>query len=146
MARRDTDPYAAFNFKLELGGITQGAFSECSGLSVEADVIEDRDGTEKPLSVRKQPGLFKYTNVTLKRGITKDKALFDWLKKGIDGDVDRKDTVSIVVNDEKGSEAVRWNLLQAFPNKWTGPDLKAAGGTELAVESIEFVCEAVEWA
>nr|MDJ0835194.1 phage tail protein [Acidobacteriota bacterium] len=66
--------------------------------------------------------------------------------KGIDGDVDRKATVSIIVNDEKGAEAVRWNLLEAWPNKWTGPDLKATGGTELAIESIEFVCEAVEWA
>jgi phage tail-like protein len=145
MARRDIDPFAGFNYKLELGGITKGAFSECAGLSGESDVIEYREGTDKPLTVRKQPGLYKYANITLKRGITTDKALFDWFKTGIDADIDRKDTVSIILNDEKGGEQVRWNLLNAWPSKWTGPDLKASDGSALAIETLEFVCEGVEW-
>ncbi len=144
MARRDIDPYAGFNYKLELGGITKGAFSECTGLNQETDVVEYRDGTDKPITVRKQPGLYKYGNITLKRGFTTDKSLFDWFKSGKDGDIDRKQQVSIILNDEKGNTVIQWNLIHAWPNKWTGPDLKAAG-SELAIESLEFVCEGVEW-
>ena len=144
MARRDIDPYMGFNYKLELGGITAGAFSECTGLSAETDVAEYRDGTDTELTVRKQPGLYKYGNITLKRGITTNKELFDWFKTGMDADIDRKESVSIVLNDEKGEEKVRWNLVNAWPSKWSGPDLKASG-SEIAIETLEFCHEGVEW-
>ena len=144
MPRRAIDPYLGFNYKLELGGITKGAFSECSGFNGEADAVEYREGSDKRLNTRKQPGLYKYGNVTLKRGITTDKALFTWFESGINGDIDRKQQVSIVLNDEKGREKVRWNLLNAWPSKWTGPDLKASGN-EVAIETLEFCCEGLEW-
>ena len=60
MPRRDIDPYLGYNYKLELGGITKGAFSECTGLTAETDITEYREGTDKAITVRKQPGLYKY--------------------------------------------------------------------------------------
>ena len=143
MPRRDIDPFASFNFLLEIDAVSRAGFNECTGLNGEADVIEYREGNETPLTQRKQPGLFKYGNITLKHGISSDTDLFDWIKKGIDGDVERQETMSIVLLNEKRDEVKRWNLSHAWPCKWTGPDLKA-GASEIAFESIEICHEGVE--
>src|SRR5262249_56281179 len=102
------DPFAGFNFLVEIDGITVAGFSECSGLSTDSDVIEYREGTETP-TVRKIPGLDKYTNIVLKRGFTKDKALWNLRKQTIDGKTQRK-SGSIVLQDEGRKEALRWNF------------------------------------
>ena len=84
-----TTPYSALNFRVELDGITVAAFSECSGLASEIDVIEYRSGSEGG-SIRKLPGLRKFANIVLKRGITTDRQLWDWYKTVLDGAVKRK--------------------------------------------------------
>jgi phage tail-like protein len=142
MPRRPIDPYANFNYKLEIDGITNAGFSECSGLNIENTVIEYREGTDGPLTVRKQPGLMKYGNITLKRGITKNPELVTWLKTVIDGDIERRN-VSIVLQDELHQDTVRWNLLQAWACKWTGPDLKA-NASEMSIETLEICHEGLE--
>lgn len=140
--RRDIDPYASFNFQLEIDGITKAGFSECTGLNAESNVIEYREGDED-LNIRKLPGLNKYGNVTLKRGISDDPELFNWFKAVMDGDIKRDESMSVVLFDEKRQEKVRWNLRNAWPCKWTGADLKA-NTNEIAIESIEIVHEGVE--
>ena len=62
----DDDPYAAFNFVVDIQGMRAG-FAEISGLTIETDVIEYRDGNEG-ITARKLPGLKKFTNINLKRG------------------------------------------------------------------------------
>ncbi len=142
MPRRATDPYASFNFLLEIDGIQTAGFSEVTGLNAESNVVEYREGADKTNTMRKLPGLDKYGNVTLKHGLTKDRVLFDWHKAVMDGDIVRKPAMSIVLLNEKREEAVRWNLLEAWPMKWTGPDLKA-GASEIAIESLEIAHEGV---
>jgi phage tail-like protein len=142
MPRRQFDPYASFNFHLEIDGITRAGFAECTGLNAEANVIEYREGNES-LTTRKLPGLIKHGNVTLKRGVSQDLELFNWFKTVMDGDGDRKDTMSIVLLDEQRNEAVRWNLLNAWPSKYIVPDLKA-NANEIAFETIELCHEGVE--
>lgn len=78
------DPYAGFNFLVEIDGTTRAAFSECSGLSTDTDPIEYRDGSED-ITVRKIPGLKKFANISLKRGMTKDMELWTWRKTVLDG-------------------------------------------------------------
>lgn len=143
MPRRQNDPYANFNFLLEIGGITRAGFAECTGLNAEANVIEYREGTESFLTPRKLPGLEKYGNVTLKHGVSQDQELFDWHKTAFDGDIRREQNMSIVLLDERRQEAKRWNLREAWPVKWVGPDLKA-NANEIAFESIELCHEGVE--
>jgi phage tail-like protein len=143
MPRRETDPYASYNFLLEIDGITKAGFSEVTGLNAETTVIDYREGNEKSLAPRRLPGLSKFGNITLKRGVTKDLDLFKWRKLVMDGDIKRDESMSIVLRDEKGQEAVRWNLLNAWPAKYTGPDLKA-NASEMAIEAIEIVHEGVE--
>ena len=139
MPRRATDPYANFNFLLEIDGITNAGFSECSGLNMENTPIEYREGNETFLTPRKQPGLMKYGNITLKRGITQNPELVTWLVATEVGDVERR-TVSIVLLDELRQEAVRWNLREAWASKWMGPDLKA-NASEMAIETLEITHE-----
>jgi phage tail-like protein len=142
MPRRDTDPFASFNFRLEVNGIVKAGFSEVTGLNAESNVIEYREGTDG-LNARKLPGLIKYGNVTLKRGVTNDPELFTLFKQVIDGDITRDDSMSIVLLNEQRNEAVRWNLRSAWPSKWMGPDMKA-NANEIAIESLEIAHEGVE--
>jgi phage tail-like protein len=142
MPRRATDPFASFNFLLEIDGVAKAGFSEVTGLNTETNVIEYREGSD-PNHMRKLPGLEKFGNVTLKRGVTPDPELFNWHKAVLDGDILRDESMSIVLLDERRQEVVRWNLLNAWPSKWVGPDLKA-GANEIAFESVEIVHEGVE--
>ncbi|HKJ67403.1 MAG TPA: phage tail protein [bacterium] len=144
MPRREGDvfdPYASYNYKLEIDGIQSGGFSECTGLQVESTPIEYREGTED-ITARKLPGLIKYGNITLKRGVTVSQDLMTWLKFVQDGDIQRRN-VSIVLQNELKEDKVRWNLREAWPTKWTGPDMKATSD-EVAIESIEIVHEGLE--
>jgi len=135
------DPFRSFNFKVELDGITRAGFRECSGLDASQDPIEYREGTDA-LTARKMPGLNKYSNITLKWGMTDDTELWDWRKKAIAGKVERKNG-SIVLLDESGEEKLRWNFREAWPIKWTGPTFNATGN-EVAIETLEITHEGLE--
>jgi phage tail-like protein len=139
------DPYAAFNFLVEIDGMTVGGFSECSGLTMETDPIEYRNGDED-ITVRKLPGLKKFTNISLKRGFTDSKALWEWRKMVMDGQTERK-SGSIVLLNESREEALRWTFREGWPNKLEGATLNAKNN-EVAIETLEICHEGlvVEWA
>ncbi|MFN0178079.1 MAG: phage tail protein [Gemmatimonadales bacterium] len=139
MARND--PYGAFNFLVEIDGVVQAGFAECSGLSSETDVIEYREGTE-PTRFRKLPGLTKYANLVLKRGLTKNRDLWNWRKRIVDGQLDRR-AVSVIVLDEARVPVVRFYLSEAWPCKWTGPNLSAKA-SEVSIETLELTFEGLE--
>ena len=143
-----TDPFSRFNFLLEIAGITQDSivagFSEVSGLANEPEVIEYREGNERMNSPRKIPGLTRYSNIVLKRGLTTDNSLWNWRKNLIDGLVDRR-SGSIILLDPSRKEVLRWNFYNAWPCKWEGPVLKAKSG-EVAIETLEIAYEGFELA
>jgi phage tail-like protein len=136
------DPYRVYRFKIEMDGITRAGFREVSGLDSAQDPIEYREGDEKPLTVRKLPGLKKYSNITLKWGITDDASLWEWRKKAIDGKVERKNGSIIMLNDAN-EEKLRWNFRDGWPTKWTGPSFNATGN-EVAIETLEIAHEGIE--
>jgi phage tail-like protein len=136
------DPYSSFRFRVEIDGVTAAGFSECSGLSSETDVIEYRNGIDA--TTRKLPGLRKFSNIVLKRGITTDRQLWDWYKKVLDGAVQRNDG-SIVLLDEKGQEVLRWNFHHGWPCKYEAPSFHATG-SEVAIETLEIAHEGFELA
>lgn len=135
------DPYRGYNFKVEIDGITRAGFRECSGLDATSDPIDYREGDEKVYTSRKLPGQVKYSNIVLKGGITDDHGLWDWRKKTIDGKTERKNG-SIVLMNEDGEEKLRWNFVNGWPSKWSGPSFNATAN-EVAVESVEIVHEGV---
>ena len=134
------DPYKNFNFRVEIDSITVAGFSECTGLSSEVSVIEYREGGD--LSVRKLPGLAKYGNITLKRGVTQSAELQNWHQNILNGVSDRRNG-SIILLDDTRAEVVRWNFSNGFPSKWEGPQLNAKGN-EVAIETLEIACERIE--
>ncbi|HKS28219.1 MAG TPA: phage tail protein [Pyrinomonadaceae bacterium] len=140
MPRRPPDPLASFNFKLEIEGITIAGFSEVTGLNSESNVIDYREGDE-PITPRKLPGLNKFANLTLKRGMSVDKQLYEWRKTVVDGDITRKN-LSIVLQNEKHDEVARWNVFNAWISKMAVPDLKA-NANEIAIETVEITHEGV---
>lgn len=134
------DPLRNFRFRLEIGGIQQAGFSECSGFDITVDPIDYREGTE-PTHVRKLPGLTKYGNVTLKWGITDSMDLYDWHRDVVNGKIERQ-TVAIVVQDEKGDDAARWEVVEAWPSKYDPMDLNAKGN-DVSIETLELCNEGV---
>lgn len=135
------DPFRSFNFAVEIDGIARAGFRECSGLDASSDPIDYREGTEGP-TARKLPGLVKYSNITLKWGMTDDHELWDWRKKAMTGKIERKNG-SIVLLDDTGTEKMRWNFREAWPTKWSGPSFNATGN-EVAIETLEIVHEGLE--
>jgi len=132
------DPYAAFNFLVEIDGVTVAGFSECSGLSSETDPIEYREGKED-ITVRKLPGLVKYSNITLKRGFTQGKELWQWRKQVLDGKTQRR-SGTVTLLDEARKPALRWNFREGWPRKLDGPTLNAKTN-EVAIETLEIAHE-----
>ena len=141
MAARN-DPFAAFNFLVEIQGIAKANFAEVSGLTVEIAAIEYREGGENSLTVRKLAGLAKYSNITLKRGFTADLSLWKWIKGVLDGNAVRAAVTITLLNDQR-QPVVRWNVREAWPCKYEGPDLNAKGNA-IAIETLELCHEGFE--
>jgi phage tail-like protein len=134
------DPYGNFNFLVEIDGITRAAFQQASGFDSTIDVIEHREGGENT-TPRKLPGMTKYSNISLKWGLTDDRDLYDWHRQAVLGNIQRKNG-SIILLDRQGNEKIRWNFVNAWPSKWDGPDFNAEGN-DVAIETLELAHEGV---
>lgn len=135
------DPYAQFNFLVEIDDVTRAGFTECSGLTTEQDTIDYREGGEETI-VRKIPGLKKVSNITLKRGFTQDRELWEWRKTTMDGRTERR-AGSIILLDEAREEVLRFNFREGWVCKWEGPQLNSSTN-EVAIESLEICHEGLE--
>lgn len=135
-------PLPVFHFTVSWGG-TRVGFSEVGGLNQENQAIEYRDGSFPEYSSIKMPGLRKFSNVTLKRGVVKgDNQFFNWLSTVKLNTVERRDLTISLLNEEH-APVMTWKVMRAFPVKVEGPALKAAGN-EVAIESIELAHEGLE--
>lgn len=134
-------PLPNFHFQVDWGGSRMG-FTEVSGLNIEFDAIEYREGINPEYHANKMPGLEKYTNIVLKRGIVKgDNDFFSWIKTIKMNEVERRD-ITIILLDEEHSPAVTWKVKNAWPVKYTGPVLNARGH-DVAIETLELAHEGI---
>jgi len=136
------DPLLGFNFQLELEGAIAGYFSECSGIGSEHEIIEqkvvDKQGHE---IVRKIPGRLKFTDITLKRGITSDLKIWEWRDQVVKGTLkDARKNCSITMLSRDYQPVAVWHFTNAWPSKVTGPSLKA-DSNEIGVEEVTIVHE-----
>lgn len=120
------DPYAAFAFYVEIGGITEATFTQCSGLEVQVEVQEYQEGGCNEY-VHKLPGRIKYGDLTLKYGTATSDQLWQWYLQVCQGQI-RRQNLSVIVYDQAGEAVCRWNFKEAYPIKWTGPEFSAAEG------------------
>ncbi len=132
-------PYKNYRFKVEIEGVMVAGFNEVSGFDATIDVIEYREGDAAVNTPRKQPGLVKYSNITFKRGVIDENEFFPWVEESFSGNLTRK-TIVINLYDDADTIVASWQLINAWPAKYTGPDLNGMGA-EVAIESIEFAHE-----
>jgi phage tail-like protein len=144
MADRE-DPLTAFSFGLEISGKLSGMFTNCSGIGSETEVIDHKvvDGSGRTV-VQKIPGRLKWNDVSLKRGVTSAKDIWDWRQKIVDGKVgEARTNCSIIAYSEEFKELARWNFVNAWPSKVTGPEMDS-GSTNYMVEEVTIVHEGME--
>jgi phage tail-like protein len=116
------------------------AFQEVSGLDIQSEEIKYRHGNSKDFSVIKMPGMKKFGNVTMKKGVFKgDNKFWDWLVQ-IKMNTIKRVPVTISLLDESGNDTMVWTLTNAWPTKISSTDLKSEGN-EVAIETIEIVHE-----
>jgi len=139
-ARRPHDHIGSYNFKVEIEGVTSGAFKAVEGLDSETEVVEYQDGDD--IILRKRPGRTKYSNITLKRGYVDNDELWQWRKAVIEGKTERK-SGSIILLDDAAQEVMRYNFFEAWPCKWKGFSLDGKG-SDVNVEEIELAVEKME--
>ena len=130
-----TDPYLGARFFVEIDGVDQGGFTECTGLQAEVEVTDYQEGGNNGY-IHKLVGRTKFTNVVLKRGVTDSSDLWDWFQDVSRGEIERKD-VSVVLYNSVQEEVRRWNLREAFPAKWVGPAFNATTPA-VAIETLEL--------
>ena len=134
---RNKDPYLSARFAVEFDGTIVAGFSEVNGLQVEVEVEEYREGGLNG-HVHHFAGKVRYpARLVLKHGFADSRALWDWQSDIVKGQVRRKN-VSIVLRDGDGGEKARWNVVEAYPVKWSGPDFRA-NASEVALETLELV-------
>jgi len=135
------DPYRVFNFLVELDGITQASFTECTGLGAKTEIIEMREGGDN-ITVRKLPGKMTYTDITLKWGLTDSNELWLWRQQVIDGNIVRKSGSIVVYDLSNHTEVARWNFVNAWPSDWQGPSFNAKG-SDIAIETLVLAHEGI---
>jgi phage tail-like protein len=140
---RSIDPPFVGKFVFTVDGLTIGAFTEVSGLSVQIETEELAEGGQNGYT-HKLPGRMKWPNLVLKRGITDTDNLFEWFAKcsgdGLAAQGNKIEPLhgSVSLLDAAGKTVRRWSFVEAYPVKWTGPKL-AASSRDVAVEELE-VC------
>jgi len=138
MARNDQsqrDPYVNLRFAVEIDHVRVALFSECSALTIETETFEYPEGGVNSYT-HKLPTRTKYGNITLKRGLDDTQELYDWYLLNVSGKTKRRN-LSIILHGLFGNNSRRWDLMEAYPCKWTGPDLRVDTGA-VAVETVEF--------
>jgi phage tail-like protein len=144
---RSSDPLIGFQYRIEVAGPVQivGYFTEVSGIGSEHEIVEHKVVTEDGHEVvQKIPGRLKWQDVTLKRGITNDTSLWAWRKAVEDGVMSTaRANCSIIMMDRNYSDVARWDFINAWPSKVTGPSVKS-DSNEFGVEEMTIVHEGMK--
>lgn len=131
------DPYIAFNFLVEIEGLLVGGFTEITGLQIETEVKDYREGGLNNY-IHKLAGPTRYpSNLILKHGLTDIETLWNWHQDVTQGIIKRKNG-TIYLLDRQRIPAMWWDFMEAYPVKWSGPELLANSNT-VAIETIELV-------
>ena len=137
------DPFRNFKFRVEIDGVAEAAFAEVAIGETSTEAIDYREGTE-PNHVRKLPGMTKYGNITLKRGVTDSQVIYQWHKDIVDGKVgEKRKSITIVVIGEAGKDKASFVVSECWPTKYDPSDLNGKGN-EVFIELLELVNEGIE--
>lgn len=135
------DPFRGYNFRVEIQGVGDAAFTECSGMGAVVHAIRYAEG-RSPV-VRRIPGPVEYADITLRYGLTSSAELWNWMLSGVKGKVERRNVSIVLYSSDAITEVMRWNLAQAWVSKWSAAPLDAMA-QEIAIESMTIVYETLE--
>lgn len=139
---RAKDPFRGFKFRVQIEGISKFGFREVSGLDAATDAVDYREGIDG--NIRKLAGLPKFSNITLKRGITDDQDIWKWRTMVMDGKISQaRKSGQIILLDDEGKEAAEWTFTDGWPTKWTGPTFNATAN-EVAIDTLEIAHEGLK--
>ncbi|MFZ5352364.1 MAG: phage tail protein [Bacillota bacterium] len=130
------DVTGVFRFLVEIDGLLVGGFTRVSGLEVETEEEEYQEGGLNEYT-HHLPVRTKYPRLILRRGYASSNDLWDWHEQVASGRTVRKNG-SIILLDARGHEICRWNFFDAYPVKWTGPELDSES-SRIAIETLEIV-------
>ncbi|MCZ7382196.1 MAG: phage tail protein [Candidatus Methanoperedens sp.] len=138
-----TDPYRNFRFKVEIDGIQTASFAEATIPDTTTDSVDYREGTDLPFQ-KKLSGLTKFGNITLKKGLTDSVEIYQWRKSVEDaGAIKARKNISLVLIDEEGNDKARWDIIEAWPTKYS-PSGFSAKANEVVIETLELVHEGIK--
>jgi phage tail-like protein len=137
------DPAAEFRFYLEVDGLVEGAFAECSGMKAEREILTVKEGGVNHYA-HKLPGRTTYGDITLRKGIMFAIELWDWFEEGIkDGDVDHRDMTIIHYSSYFNIPARWYHVKKAYPVSWEAASLRT-DSSQLAMESVTLTFQTLE--
>jgi phage tail-like protein len=137
------DPYRQFRFAIEIDGIEQMGFTECTFMDASNESISYPEGNESTTISRKISGLSENGNIILKWGITDSMDLYRWRQEVIDkGAAGARKNIVIVLIDETGAHQARWEIRGACPIKYRPPNLNSKAN-EIAIETLEIAYEEI---
>jgi phage tail-like protein len=128
-------------FYVEIPGLTI-AFKEVSGLQIETEVFEYREGGVNDF-IHRLPGPTKSGNIILKRGIATTQEFMEWYEKILAGNIERHDVIIYMHELKVGQPILKWKVMNAWPCKWSGPNF-VAGDNVVAIESLELAHSGLE--
>lgn len=134
----DTNPLLSFRFHVEISGVLEGMFLECSGLGAKRKIFKYKEGGVNDY-VHQFPAELSYTNVKLKRGLGSPK-LFEWFNESKEGGGTKYASLSLIVfgHSDKGIDVVQqWDLDRCYPVKWTVSSFKS-DSSRPAIETLEL--------
>lgn len=135
----------AFRFLIRVGAGEQSVarFAGFSGVSMNVETVESRDGSDIRGVREYIPVMTRYEPVTLSKGVIADDGFMDWLlsvspdlERGPTGKTLRQDIDVVALND-KGKDAVIWTLKDAMPIGYQMAPLDASR-SEVLMESLTF--------
>ena len=144
-------PFVAYQYYVEIKSVTEAVFSECTGLQIEMEVYEYKEGGHNT-HIHRLPGRAKVGNITLKRGFARrstfttglyDNVLWKWYCDILRGEIKRHNFSILLIDSNERKEVARWNLVGAYPVKWIGPTLKSADN-QIAIETLELAHRGVQ--
>ena len=139
---RRSEVYPAYRFVVQIDGVPEAFFTECTLPNLEIEVEEEKEGGFNT-GTHLLPGRVRRGSLTLKRGLARSSALLGWYLDVMQGQVAKaRRQVSIMLLDESGAPILRWDLQGAYPTKWAGPTLNT-GQSDAAIETLELAFESV---
>lgn len=136
------DPYRNFNFRLDMGGVTEAAFYSVEGLAMRIHPIRFREAGTGQV-VRALPGPVEYAEVTLHHGVTRSTGMWQWITAIAQGRIDRRNVSILLLDVDGATEVVRWNLMNAWPCEWHGPSLNGLG-RDIAIAELKLVYDELQ--